>query len=227
MNTSSSAFEFGSSTASSTATSTTSSQPEANDHLSRLAAMTQGVGKEDPEPSSTPSAEASLYPVSAAYMQSYAGWPQNYSYFGQPLGPAAFPGWPQCYPNPAWSNYGELFASSKKGRQTYQRFQTSVLEAKFQQSSYVSKKQREELRLQTQLTDRQIKIWFQNRRMKAKKEKQRVDDHTEHTPLLPANPPKGMGMDLDDDKKWQMAHWPQAAGHNPYGVVAYPGLCPP
>ena len=91
--------------------------------------MTQGVGKEDPETSSTPSAEASLYPgsqlippplsetyshilsVSAAYMQSYAGWPQNYSYFGQPLGPAAaaFPGWPQCYPNPSWPNYGELF----------------------------------------------------------------------------------------------------------------------
>ncbi|EFP04249.1 CRE-EGL-5 protein [Caenorhabditis remanei] len=223
MNTATSAFDFGSSTASSAATSTTSSQPDANDHLSRLAAMTQGVGKEDPETSSTPSAEASLYPVSAAYMQSYAGWPQNYSYFGQPLGPAAaaFPGWPQCYPNPSWPNYGELFASSKKGRQTYQRYQTSVLEAKFQQSSYVSKKQREELRLQTQLTDRQIKIWFQNRRMKAKKEKQRVDDHTEHTPLLPANPPKGMGMDVDDEKKWQMAHWPQ--GHNPY---QYP-LCPP
>ncbi|CAI2348646.1 unnamed protein product [Caenorhabditis sp. 36 PRJEB53466] len=219
MNTATNAFDFGSSTASSAATSTTSSQPDANDHLSRLAAMTQGVGKEDPESSSTPSAEASLYPVSAAYMQSY-GWPQNYSYFGQPLGPAAFPGWPQCYPNPAWPNY----ASSKKGRQTYQRYQTSVLEAKFQQSSYVSKKQREELRLQTQLTDRQIKIWFQNRRMKAKKEKQRVDDHTEHTPLLPANPPKGMGMESDEDKKWQMAaHWQPAASHNPY---QYP-LCPP
>ncbi|CCD63638.1 Homeobox protein egl-5 [Caenorhabditis elegans] len=219
MNTSTSAFDFGSSTASSAATSTTSSQPDANDHLSRLAAMTQGVGKEDPETSSTPSTEASLYPgISAAYMQSY-GWPQNYNYFGQPLGPATFPGWPQCYPNTAWPNY----ASSKKGRQTYQRYQTSVLEAKFQQSSYVSKKQREELRLQTQLTDRQIKIWFQNRRMKAKKEKQRVDDHTEHTPLLPANPPKGMGMDMDDEKKWQMAHWPPAAAHNPY---QYP-LCPP
>lgn len=226
MNSSSSAFEFGSSTASSAATSTTSSQPE--DHLSRLAAMTQGVGKEDPETSSTPSAEANLYPgISAAYMQSY-GWPgaaANYGYFGPQFTgtPGLPPGWPQCYPPSAWPNYGELFASSKKGRQTYQRYQTSVLEAKFQQSSYVSKKQREELRLQTQLTDRQIKIWFQNRRMKAKKEKQRVDDHTEHTPLLPANPPKGMGMDVDEDKKWQMAHWPPATGHNPY---QYP-LCPP
>ncbi|VDP19228.1 unnamed protein product [Heligmosomoides polygyrus] len=92
-------------------------------------------------------------------------------------------------------------AASKKGRQTYQRYQTSVLEQKFQQSSYVSKKQREELRLQTNLTDRQIKIWFQNRRMKAKKEKQRIDDHGEHAPLLA---------------------WPPAPPH-PY---QYP-LCPP
>lgn len=190
--------------------------------------MTQGVGKEDPETSSTPSAEpGGLYPgISAAYMQGY-GWPGYQGYFGPQFSTAAgLPGWPQCYPNATqWPNYGELFASSKKGRQTYQRYQTSVLEAKFQQSSYVSKKQREELRLQTQLTDRQIKIWFQNRRMKAKKEKQRVDDHTEHTPLLPANPPKGMGMDVDDDKKWQMAHWPQV-GQNPYHYPINP-ICPP
>lgn len=85
-----------------------------------------------------------------------------------------------------------FLAQSKKGRQTYQRYQTSVLESKFQQSSYVSKKQREELRLQTNLTDRQIKIWFQNRRMKAKKEKNRCDEQTEHQTLIPANPPKNL-----------------------------------
>nr|ACI49211.1 hypothetical protein Csp3_JD04.010 [Caenorhabditis angaria] len=203
-------FDFGSTTPS-TATSTTSStQPEGNDHLQRLAAMTQGVGKEDPESSSVTSAEAALYP--AAYMQGY-GWPNYYGQFGQSLAPPGFPTWPNCYPNAAWPNY----AASKKGRQTYQRYQTSVLEAKFQQSSYVSKKQREELRIQTQLTDRQIKIWFQNRRMKAKKEKQRVDEHGEHTPLLPANPPKGLEHD-EEAKKWQMAaaaaHWPTP--HHPY-----------
>lgn len=75
---------------------------------------------------------------------------------------------------------------------TYQRFQTSILENKFQQSSYVSKKQREELRAQTTLNDRQIKIWFQNRRMKAKKEKNRSEDPNsehQHNTLMPANPP--------------------------------------
>ncbi|KAK6744113.1 hypothetical protein RB195_011053 [Necator americanus] len=200
------------------------SQPEANDHLQRLAAMTQGVGKDDHEQTAAPSADAALYTGAAAYMPGYAGWPNYYQQFGQPLAPAAFSAWPpQCYAAPHWPNY----AASKKGRQTYQRYQTSVLEQKFQQSSYVSKKQREELRLQTNLTDRQIKIWFQNRRMKAKKEKQRIDDHGEHAPLLPANPPKTL-LD-DDDKKWHMsatqqttAAWPPAPPH-PY---QYP-LCPP
>ncbi|CAD6185838.1 unnamed protein product [Caenorhabditis auriculariae] len=232
-------FDFSTAATSTTSASSTATppQPDPNDHLQRLAAMTQGVGKEDPESSTTSSAEAALYP--AAYMHGYAaGWPNYYQNFGQPLAPTPFPTWPQCYAGPAWPNY----ATSKKGRQTYQRYQTSVLEAKFQQSSYVSKKQREELRLQTQLTDRQIKIWFQNRRMKAKKEKQRVEEHSDHTPLLPANPPKSMehviggggggGMagaglmsSLEEEKKWQMAaaaaaHWPAPPHYQ------YP-LCPP
>ncbi|VDN35934.1 unnamed protein product [Cylicostephanus goldi] len=37
------------------------SQPEANDHLQRLAAMTQGVGKDDHEQTAAPSTDAALY----------------------------------------------------------------------------------------------------------------------------------------------------------------------
>ncbi|VDM93133.1 unnamed protein product, partial [Onchocerca ochengi] len=140
---------------------------------------------------------------------------------------------------------------SKKGRQTYQRYQTSVLENKFQQSSYVSKKQREELRLQTNLSDRQIKIWFQNRRMKAKKEKNRCEEQNEHSALLPANPPKQLVVDsatavaaaaaaavaAEDrmDKKitagagWCMPAmptmpqpWPNQVPHHPASYVPYP-----
>lgn len=157
------------------------------DHLARLANLAQGVGKEDSDSTatSTPTAtETSLYP--GGYVP---GWPNYYQQFGQPsLAPAAFSAWPQWNGAAAMSGW-PAYAQSKKGRQTYQRYQTSVLEQKFLQSSYVSKKQREELRMQTNLTDRQIKIWFQNRRMKAKKEKHRLEEGGEHSTLLP--PTKG------------------------------------
>uniref|UniRef100_A0A914W5P7 Homeobox domain-containing protein n=1 Tax=Plectus sambesii TaxID=2011161 RepID=A0A914W5P7_9BILA len=82
--------------------------------------------------------------------------------------------------------------SGKKGRQTYHRSQTNYLESTFRGMKYVTKKQRQELLLATGLNDRQIKIWFQNRRMKEKKEKQRAGElpASEQTgSLLPANPP--------------------------------------
>ncbi|CAJ0580911.1 unnamed protein product, partial [Mesorhabditis spiculigera] len=220
------------SAAASSAPSTASSTTIGSDHLQRLAAMTQGVGKEDGE-SSTPTAEALNY---GAYMSGYGAWPNYYHQFGQfqPLNPAAtFGAWPGSYSAPHWPNYEAYLAQTKKGRQTYQRYQTSVLESKFQQSSYVSKKQREELRIQTNLTDRQIKIWFQNRRMKAKKEKHRLEESGDAVPLLP-NTQQKPHDGTDDDKKWCFPlgpggapnPWGQMVPPSAYGHPAYP-LCPP
>lgn len=73
---------------------------------------------------------------------------------------------------------------------TYNRHQTAILESKFRETSYVSKKQRESLHAQTGLSDRQIKIWFQNRRMKAKKEKDRTNENGEQCVPVPPTVPK-------------------------------------
>ncbi|EGT45740.1 hypothetical protein CAEBREN_14347 [Caenorhabditis brenneri] len=62
----------------------------------------------------------------------------------------------------------------KKKRQPYKKDQISRLEYEYTVNPYLTNKRRAELSNQLMLDEKQVKVWFQNRRMKDKKLKQRV-----------------------------------------------------
>ena len=109
----------------------------------------------------------------------------------------------------------------RKPRVLFSQAQVLALERRFKQQRYLSAPEREHLASALQLTSTQVKIWFQNRRYKCKRQRQDKSLELAGHPLAPRR--VAVPVLVRDGKPCLGPRTPAFSG--PYGAAAAPYSC--